>query len=77
MASTCESCGAGVLVAPTVYGRTMMLDAAPSPRGTIRLEQDGRARVLGDGQAEQARGLGESLYMIHTRSCRHSTEGRS
>ena len=44
--STCRSCGAAIVWAKTSTGKTIPLDAAPSPRGNMILDEQGVALVV-------------------------------
>lgn len=67
--TNCRSCAAQIEFVRTVAGRTMPLDAAPTPEGNVRII-DGLAHVLGPldtavlTEAERA-----ELRMPHHATC--------
>lgn len=68
--STCKSCGARIIWAPTPAGKHIPVDADPTPDGNIEL-RDGIAHVN-----QQANLLGEARYVTHFATCPQADEHR-
>ena len=64
----CKSCGATIFFIKTKTGKSMPVDAEPSPTGNIRLTETG-GEVLGKKAAEEARLNGTPLYLSHYATC--------
>jgi hypothetical protein len=60
--ATCKSCGADIIYATTMTGKTMPIDVEPSPKGNL-VVIDGFCRVAND--ADQ----GRPLYLSHFATC--------
>lgn len=73
--SRCRSCGAAIIWAKTPAGKTMPIDAEPTPYGNIALVPAG-AIVLTKDLADQGRRIGSKLYRSHFVSCPHAAKHR-
>lgn len=66
MIATCQNCQRRIRRARTRANRTIALDAEPHPRGSIDIQADGVAVVLGGAAQEGARIHGLELYRLHS-----------
>lgn len=68
-----KGCGAPMLLAPTVNGKTMPLDAAPNRDGNVVIDRDlfGEpvVTVLSGQHLQMARETGRALWMPHHATC--------
>lgn len=72
--SRCSSCGAEIWWAMTLAGKNMPLDAEPSSDGNIRINDDGRAYVVGPLELLVPH-VGHT-YKSHFATCPHAAQHR-
>ena len=74
--AACRGCGVAIRwVATAATGKLMPLNAEPDPAGNVLLDDDGRAVVLGKGDAGASL-FGEARYMPHHATCEKVDEFR-
>lgn len=65
----CKRCRRSIRWAVTLAGKRMPLNAIPSQRGNVRINDAGRAEVLAGDRLELARACGDELWLPHFGSC--------
>lgn len=74
--TTCRSCNAPIIWAPTSAGRKMPLDAEPVTDGNVKITEDGIAHVLSDHDLVVERMMGEPLFKSHFATCGQAGQWR-
>lgn len=74
--TVCRSCGASIIWAKGANGKANPLDAEPSPKGNIRLTDDGMLTYLTNEAAALARAKGDELRLSHFATCPNAATHR-
>ena len=74
--SACRSCGASIMWCATPSGKSMPVDAEPSDRGNMVVENGRVTAVVASDAVEEMRSHGYKLHTSHFATCSNAKQHR-